>query len=57
MSISLILEKPKLESVFQGMVYRIMQGGKEIYRVMIGRERTEIRYKGSLLIFTPFLIL
>jgi len=35
-------EKPKIKPLFQAEIYRAMQDGKEVYRVVIGREGTAV---------------
>lgn len=35
-------EKPKVEPLFQAEIYRTMRDNKEEYRVVIGREGTEV---------------
>ncbi len=41
----LVVERPKVEPRFQAEVYRTLQDEKEVYRIVIGREGTEVPRK------------
>ncbi len=51
----IIFVKPSIEPMFEAVVYRSKSPqGREVYRVMIGREGTEVNYQGDVLEIVDF---
>jgi len=51
----IIFVKPSIEPMFEAVVYRSKSPqDREVYRVMIGREGTEVNYQGDVLEIVDF---